>query len=165
MLQAGDEPGLRLEPVDELGRIGEIGADDLDRHPPLRARLGGRVDTTVGPLADGVVDRVPAQRPTERRPVRRVTVGDRRLQPSQVRGRVQAGLAGQAAAEPTPDPHRLGLTPRRLEGLHQQPHRTLVQRTFEGHPLQVGNRPVVMAHRHLRLRPGHLGRDPPLGKP
>jgi hypothetical protein len=68
VLEPSDESSLGLEAADEVGRVGEIGTDHLDRHQAVGARLRGRVHPAERALADGVVDRVPAQRPVGRAP-------------------------------------------------------------------------------------------------
>ncbi len=158
VLQPGDEPRLGLEAHDELRRIGQILADRLDRHPSVGAGLGGHVHPPVRPLADRVVDRVPPQRPADgcRRHVR--ARRDRRLDARQLGRRVETRLVGETHTKRVTDPQRLDPSPGRVEGLHQQRDRPFVERTLRREPLEVGDRPIVMAQRHPGLGPAHVSR-------
>ena len=158
VFEAGDELGLGLEPAHELGGVGQLRADHLDRDPPLGAGLGGRVHPAVGALPDHLVNRVAAQRAARRRR-QGVPLEDRSLQRDQLGRRLEAGLVGQPAPELAAPPQRLGVAAGRLQRLHQQDHRTLPERVLDGERLEVRDGPVAVADRDHRRGPLLLGDD------
>ena len=93
-----------------------------------------RVDDLVGP--ERVVDRRGSERP--------VVEQDLLLQPTQLRGRVEAELFPDQGPMPFDGPERIGLSARSVQGQDLQVHQPLSQRELDGEPLQLAN-DVAMA--------------------
>ena len=152
VLEAGDEAGLGLEAADEVGRVGEIGADDLDRDASLGAWLGRGVDPAVAAFPDRLVDDVAAQRSTERAVAGGLEAPrDRPLQPDEVGRGIEPGLVGETGPVRPERPQRLGLTARREQRVHQQAHGTFAQGMLDDETLEFRDRPPVVPDRHQRM--------------
>ena len=52
MLEIGDQLRFRLETADEVGLVGVLGQNDLDRHIPVNELLPGAVNSSVSALTE-----------------------------------------------------------------------------------------------------------------
>ena len=63
MFQPGDELGFGFEAADEVGLVGVLGADDLERHLTLDQRLGGAIHNPHAALTDAFAQGIAANGP------------------------------------------------------------------------------------------------------
>ena len=112
MLEPGDELRLGLEPADELGVVGELGPDHLDRHLPADRRLVGAVDDAEATAACPFAQLEATDGSGKARQCRRNPVGTQRgklaVDPGrhELEDRLAAGEASDAVL-----PERLHLPP------------------------------------------------------
>ncbi len=96
MLEAGDQLCLGLEAADEVGVVGELGTDHLDRHFASNGRLGGAMDRAEGAFADLLAQLIAADRRTRLRTTRHqpdVVIEDPAFEVAQLEGRFHSEFA------------------------------------------------------------------------
>ena len=90
---------------------------------------------------------------------------DRRLQPAQLRPRLEAELLTQELTALLEDPQRVGLPPGAVEREHQQPAQRLAEGMGGDELLELDDRPVVKAELELDVQPFLGHRKSRLGQP
>ena len=118
--------GAGFEAADELGVVGQIGLDHLDRHLPSRRRLVGAIGGPGAVPAEPLAQLISPNRQSDlggvggRRQVEgRVGDDDALLQGLQRSGRFDAQLLTEMCSQPSERPKRLGLAARAVQGHHQ----------------------------------------------
>ena len=116
-----------LEPTHVLGRVGELGSDDLDRDVPFSARLPGCIHSPVATAADHLMQDVSAQRSTFQGDWTTLVAGDGPLQLDQTLRRAESRVLDQLLTKVVKHPQRLRLATHRVKRLHQQLSNSLAQ--------------------------------------
>ena len=138
---------LTVESTDELGGIGQFGANDLDGDFPPEQRLGRPVDPAERPLPDRWTELVAA----ELAAVRRQLLSDRYaldaplLQFAQFVGRLDADLVLQVPPIVLEGSNGVDLTSRTVERHHLLRTRAVAEGMTTGEPLEFADRIVVEA--------------------
>ena len=152
MLEAGDDLRLAFEPADEVRVVRELRMHRLDRDLAADLRLDRPVDDAERTLADLVEQPIPAERLALQIQVG-VFAEDPFVQPPEVRGGIDAELAGQLLTRPFERRERIGRTPRAVQGQHEELPQPLAERQLARERLELADDLPVPAL-------GEVGGDP-----
>ena len=146
VLEPSDQLGVSFEAADELGVVGQIGIDHLDRHLASRSRLVGAIVDPRAVPGEPLTQLVSPDRQSNLRGVGgrlqvegRVGNDDTFLQALQRGGRFDAQFLTEMRPQPPERPKRLGLAARAVQRHHQLLGEPLPQRVLAGQALQLAD--------------------------
>ena len=139
---------MRGEQVRDAGDVALPADEARQRRPEVRRRTGPGVVLTH----DDACSWCQLQR--------RVLTEDRRLQPAQLRARIQAELVGEHPPGVAEGTQRVRLTARAVQGQHQLAPQALAERCGPNRPVEVGDQVGVATHRQQGVETVFAGGRP-----
>ena len=175
MFQPRDALRLGLEPADEVGVVGEVGADDLDRHQASDRRLVRREHLAGGARTDQLAQLVPAHRETAgcagthhsgvTRLQRGIVTGHATFELDDRLRRIEADLVGQIGPIGGERSQGLALPPRLVQREHQLTREPFAPRMLTDQTLQLGYDVATATGGEVGVDPVLHRGDPQLGEP